>query len=344
MKLKVRFKGGTGSGHHGHAGRPGLVGGSQPGEGIDPYPGAAPDRLIQNPWDEDRKALEFLDDELFQMQVDYEDSTGFYEDDDPTYSGNYPEDQRHVSHNDATPIHKKQIKHGIVAELADRTDLPYDTVNDLVANWAKTSNGSDLRALLLQQDFAEELGLELSDWQVEEIAKLVKEAEFSSPAVRNITEKWHRLYPEETQRKFARAMYDLTQEELVGNYNIDTIKLFRGFDTGADEPKSQFVPPEDSIIGYFGNALESWTADYDTAKGFGNTIITMNVPVENIIGTCRTGFGCLTEGEFVIAANVRATDPPHNLGQTAWAITSSSYDVDLLHTGQYDESGNPIIQ
>lgn len=34
MKLQVRFKGGKGSGHHGHIGRPGKVGGSQSGSGI----------------------------------------------------------------------------------------------------------------------------------------------------------------------------------------------------------------------------------------------------------------------------------------------------------------------
>lgn len=33
MKLKLVYKGGKGSGHHGHVGRPGKIGGSQPGTG-----------------------------------------------------------------------------------------------------------------------------------------------------------------------------------------------------------------------------------------------------------------------------------------------------------------------
>ncbi len=34
MKLKIRLKGGPGSGHHGHSGRPGKVGGSSTGKGV----------------------------------------------------------------------------------------------------------------------------------------------------------------------------------------------------------------------------------------------------------------------------------------------------------------------
>lgn len=40
MRLTFRFKGGKGSGHRGHAGRPGMVGGSLPGTGVlPPAPG-----------------------------------------------------------------------------------------------------------------------------------------------------------------------------------------------------------------------------------------------------------------------------------------------------------------
>jgi len=38
MRLTLVFKGGKGSGHHGHVGRPGQIGGSTSGVGTDPLP------------------------------------------------------------------------------------------------------------------------------------------------------------------------------------------------------------------------------------------------------------------------------------------------------------------
>ena len=35
-----------------------------------------------------------------------------------------------------------------------------------------------------------------------------------------------------------------------------------------------------------------------------NVMLSMEVPVNRIVGTSRTGFGCLTEGEFVILGSV----------------------------------------
>jgi len=36
-------------------------------------------------------------------------------------------------------------------------------------------------------------------------------------------------------------------------------------------------------------------------------ITTMSVPVRNILGTAKTGFGCLNEGEFVIFGTIPGT-------------------------------------
>jgi hypothetical protein len=68
MKLKFTYKGGPGSGHHGHAGIPGKVGGSLPGKGTggaDKYPKANPNGVdtfeqYRNPdgtWTKERQAL-----------------------------------------------------------------------------------------------------------------------------------------------------------------------------------------------------------------------------------------------------------------------------------------------
>ena len=54
MKLKFSYKGGTGSGHHGHAGRPGKVGGSVPGhvaqQGVNTLPGSG----FRENWEKER--------------------------------------------------------------------------------------------------------------------------------------------------------------------------------------------------------------------------------------------------------------------------------------------------
>ena len=48
MKLTIRLKGGPGSGHHGHAGRPGKVGGSLPGKGGSGIPRVGDEIYLDN--------------------------------------------------------------------------------------------------------------------------------------------------------------------------------------------------------------------------------------------------------------------------------------------------------
>ena len=48
------------------------------------------------------------------------------------------------------------------------------------------------------------------------------------------------------------------------------------------------------------NTMESWTLNEATSKDFGNLILEVDVPADRIIGTARTGFGCLNEYEFIV--------------------------------------------
>jgi hypothetical protein len=114
-----------------------------------------------------------------------------------------------------------------------------------------------------------------------------------------------RVVDREQTMAVGRAMYEYTQERLAQVLPEGTthLTLYRGFNTGPikSELSWKTVPFE---VNYDGNALESWSADDTACKDFGTTLIQMNVPIVDIVATCRTGFGCLTESEFVIAGSV----------------------------------------
>jgi len=108
------------------------------------------------------------------------------------------------------------------------------------------------------------------------------------------------LLSDEKTDSILQAMYDYTQEELKRN-GIDSVLLQRGIFLNQDELSiiSNKYGTLDTID-ISGNVLESWTTNDSTARGFGNLIIETEVPASRIIGTARTGFGCLDEYEFVV--------------------------------------------
>ena len=437
MKLIIRTKGGPGSGHHDHVGRPGKVGGSMPsdyGVGVAPPPvGEGP---ADNPWEESLKGKIFLNEGLpewvrnylQELNPDNPLSESEIDDEYIAYVQEYATDYE-LLYPDAPPILRRKVKNNLVTRISEESGLPYDTVNQLIANWAKTSNGNDLRALYIQKDFADQLGLELSDWQKQIIEDLTAEkyrylqeglasqtwrefyvkrlvipGGFSDESAQVATaeyyqkidemveqyieesfkvdqfnyndhggllpikltrqtaeyglvarasdshevKKYFRVYPEADQKKFAQAMYNITQDELttVAFKPGDTVRLFRGFDTGPNEPKLEWVPTADSNVGYYGNAIESWSASIDVAKNFGNTVLAMDVPIENVIGTCKTGFGCLTEAEFVIYANERGAPQTAYVVESPYVDTTAEDYVAPHDRGdvEYDPNWNPIIQ
>jgi hypothetical protein len=111
----------------------------------------------------------------------------------------------------------------------------------------------------------------------------------------------------ETERKFLRAMYNDTQKQLE-KMGVTEVTLFRG--TGktsihVKKPAVVFTLPGSigKAVSYHGNAMESWSASLLTAFGFGTVKLGMRVPRQNILCSARTGFGCLTEGEWVVLGN-----------------------------------------
>ena len=71
--------------------------------------------------------------------------------------------------------------------------------------------------------------------------------------------------------------------------------------------------------------MESWSVGKHIAYNFSGSrakgsVVVADVPVLSIVGTARTGFGCLTEGEVVTVGalgRVRILDPesiPESMG------------------------------
>jgi len=303
--------GGPGSGHHGHSGRKGKRGGSAPSRGnMSPTVGGA-----------DKAAVGFLD----------------RGDVDPMNTGG-----------------AGKVKDSIVQELADRTGLPYEDVNEVIKQWAHSANDEDYRSLSLQEAISEEFGVPLSSWQQErsaamkrtwndpdgraqirELYQIQKEIEGTpfissyDPAYAGsrreelVTREFnlrnsaydkgyiaptkdasnylhvlsHREDPRGDTRKILRAMYENTQEEL-SKAGIKDVVLFRGKEPGWKDTTGQpmYKGMDFKIVS---NAASSWTAVPEIAVGFGD-VITARVPTKRILGTARTGFGCLRELEYVV--------------------------------------------
>lgn len=189
-------------------------------------------------------------------------------------------------------------KRNIIAGLAERSGVDEDTIDQVIEQWTYSANDEDIAALSLQEAAAEELGLKLSNWQQGNLDKVRRQGTVDKPITTRANE-----------RAIIRAMYDRTQEELAnaGYKPTDTIQLYRGI-TYDRNPGDRMY----STLNYQGNSMESWSVSDSAAQKFATNegyydmygeVVSMAVPVSSIVSTAITGFGCLTEGEFVIAGN-----------------------------------------
>jgi len=288
----VIHKGGKGSGHFQHAGRKGQVGGSIPDKGasISKFaPGSVPteeesDRSFSNGilinyfthLGKD-KTLEMVQRKVANSQmadkgIALASMSKYYEDD------------------------IWFLKAQTVAYLAADTNVEYDEVNDVIANWAISSNDSNIESLLSQQAVDEEFGLdvELSEWQKKKLEMIESYGQLSM----------------DKRRSIIRSMYERTQRDLAdaGYKPDDSVILYRGLQ------HDDFFGKKGDIIRYEGNAMESWTFDHNIATRFANGVLEesssfgyvleMKVPIRNILSTPRTGYGCYDEAEVVIFGSI----------------------------------------
>jgi len=218
---------------------------------------------------------------------------------------------------------REQAKAEIATILAEKTGIPEEDINCFIFQWAQSSNNDDMRSLAIQQDASKEFGVELSEFTRDKISAKQAYTKEQMDALRSLgwteggkkditaTADWERGHPlmeSSKQRALLRAMYDNTQEKLsaAGFKPEATIRLRRGVRL----PRSEMTGwKEGDIKSIKGNALGSWSIERDAARSFATgggfeqrgVVFEMDVPVSSIIGSARTGFGCLREGEFVTA-------------------------------------------
>lgn len=188
-------------------------------------------------------------------------------------------------------VDKANAKDDICLDIAERSGLEYEDVNDMVGTWAQTSNDDNPDALHIQQRASEIFGIEPSEWQ---LSKMDNYTDLSSAS----------LWTDDEIDSFLKAMYENTQDELA-SAGLDTIKLQRGIylDTvDLDAMTEAGLKIGDSII-LDQNVMESWTYDPYTSENFGNVILEADVPANRIISTARTGIGCLDEYEFIVSGS-----------------------------------------
>ena len=121
---------------------------------------------------------------------------------------------------------------------------------------------------------------------------------------------------------------------MAGFKQDDRITLRRGLILPAEQLQ-QFKVGDDIPI--HGNVIESWSVSKNIAAQFAGggghpfapnvgpddigMVLEMDIPVSDIMGSAKTGWGCVTEGEFIITNS--------NIGNSAKVtriFTEADYD------------------
>lgn len=175
--------------------------------------------------------------------------------------------------------------------VSERQTILDEELSKRVRAWAMNSGGTHTPSVLMQQAVKDEFGLNGPP-----APALTKEA-FDDLMVKRYA------YSGGWYRRVARVQYEHTQEELAAA-GITEISVYRGmFPQGPLSPsvpdwaKNEGVGPTDM------SPANSWSTYLKTAKIFSGEhglMMSGKVPVELILGSARTGFGCYNEQEFVV--------------------------------------------
>jgi hypothetical protein len=176
---------------------------------------------------------------------------------------------------------------------AERQKLLDAVINARIADWASSSGDSQTEPVLMQ--YAAQQEFNLPD---------------AHPAPRMGTAEWKLIQDSATParmgflRGMLRHMHDHTQEELKAQ-GITHVKLYRGMNF-YDGPPPEWAKPDGKAKRPRFQPINSWSTHRSTSQGFSTSspgkgvIFEAAIPIELIVGTARTGFGCRGEFEFVV--------------------------------------------
>jgi hypothetical protein len=195
-------------------------------------------------------------------------------------------------------------------------DLIQTKVRTAIDQWAGTSADMNEWAIAMQRAAAEKYGMREA---VQLLEDGVLHSGYQTSIAPRIWKDAERILQKNRSwfNHFLDAMYEHTQEEFA-RQGITEVTLFRGMGRhalpGGDLPAwittGTKAPGSDTFVGSMLEEglrpLSSFSASYNTAQRFSSGItIGTRVPVQYVVGTARTGFGCLTEQEFVVLGNVQ---------------------------------------
>ncbi len=206
------------------------------------------------------------------------------------YEKDGPQGQMQFGVRTFSSVQQHEAKREIVSILSEQTGIAYDRVDHVIAKWAGTSNDEDIRALHTQTMASELFNVPLSQFQKDKIKDLIGDHSISGMGI---------LSDDETKRLLT-AMYDNTQEQLA-QAGIKSVRLYRGINVKRGGMLIGDTVSLDS------NTIESWSLNQKIAGDFGDIGVSSEIPASDIIGSARTGFGCLNEYEFVIRGQHDAT-------------------------------------
>lgn len=187
-----------------------------------------------------------------------------------------------------------EMKHHVVTRLSRKKDKDpkgewYDFANKRIKAWAESSQAG--HSLFMQRAAAREFDAPLSEWLKREFIRNYKPSGGMNASERR---EGHLTFKKE--RQFLRNMYNKTQESLR-NFP-DYVTLYRG--TSENQEAGGRLAYKHEIAELKSNPLSSWSISPSIALRFGGRVYKMRVHKSRIISTPLTGFGCLSEQEFVV--------------------------------------------
>ena len=295
VKIKVTRKKGPGSGHWGHKGRPGFVGGSKGGPGSNGGPGSGYHGHAGIPGHQGGSAPSGGSaSTIIQTQT--------YDVDEDGILKGYTEgwERQGVSNARVNVVAK---------QLAASTGIAEYPVYSALGMWSATSNDNEPIALALQEAVSEEFGVPTSKFQARAIQRWK-----NGKLGKGVLDHTRRMTREE-ERKLVRQMYEDTQEKLKAA-GVEHIRLYRGIRN--TKPATGNVGDNISLES---NAMQSWSSNRDMAAKFSRNdyktarsgtqsgyVIEIVVPISRILSIPSTGFGMTFQDEFVLLGSKTGYD------------------------------------